>query len=93
MHDKRTFALGGMPPRWLVTEGPRCASAKAERRARIAFIRGPEQAYTTCARSASILFCHEREKRMIYSGPLMLDPSHRSFSPPSLLASFGSRHD
>jgi hypothetical protein len=87
--DSRTLALGGMPPRWLVTEGPQCESAKAERLARKSFIEGPEQAYTTCVRLASFLFCHEREKRMVYSGPVMQRDMHRSLSPVLSLVGHG----
>jgi hypothetical protein len=86
MHDSQTLASGGMPPRRLVTEGPHCESAKVERSARIPFIAGPVQAYTTCVRRASFLFCHERERRLVYSKPVGQRHMHRYLSPASRLS-------
>jgi hypothetical protein len=86
MHDSQTLASGGMPPRRLVTEGPHCESAKVERSARIPFIAGPELAYTTWVRRASILFHHEREERWIYSKPVGQRDMHRCLSPASRLS-------
>jgi len=85
-HDSQSLASGGMPPRRLVTEGPLCESAKVERSARIPFIEGPEQAYTTCVRRASFLFHHEREKQMVYSKPIGQRDMHPYLSPPSRLS-------
>jgi hypothetical protein len=87
-HDSQTLASGGMPPRRLVTEGPHCASAKVERSARIPFIEGPEQAYTTCVRRASFLFRHEREEQMVYSKPIGQRDMHAYLSPRSRLSNF-----
>jgi hypothetical protein len=85
-HDSQTLASGGMPPRRLVTEGPHCASAKVERSARIPFIEGPEQAYTTRVRRASFLFHHERERQMVYSKPVGQRDMHAYLSPPLRLS-------
>jgi hypothetical protein len=90
MHDSQTLASGGMPPRRLVTEGPHCASAKVERSARIPFIEGPEQAYTTCVRRASFLFHYQRDRRKIYSKSDGQRAMHPCLSPASRLSSFGS---
>jgi hypothetical protein len=80
MHNSQTLASGGMPPRRLVTEGPHRESAKVERSARFPFIAGPELAYTTCARLASFLFRHQRERQGLYSNPADHGSVHPCFS-------------
>jgi hypothetical protein len=81
MRHSRKLASGGMPPRRLVTEGPHRDSAKVERQARIPFIAGPEQAYTTCVRLASFLFRHQRERQVLYSNPAQHGSVYLCFSP------------
>ena len=60
-------------------------SAQARRpsaQARMSFIWGPEQAYTTCVRLASLLFLHQRERRKFI--PIRRAVRHASVSLASL---------
>jgi len=66
---------------------------EVERRARIPFIDGPEQAYTTCVRHASFLFHHQRDRWKIYSKLVGQRDMHPYLSPVSRLSNIAWSYD